>query len=145
MGSKWADLKFVLTVFAVVALAVAVHRWSNYQPPQPQHEQAERVDDDSGLGSRSSEWPRVRAEFVRHNPTCAACGSARELNVHHVKPYWSHPQLELEHANLITLCREHHWKLGHDPDGPNGPQKPDWKKSNANVRRDAARMLEGKL
>ena len=113
---------------------------ANRIPPEPPDQQAEQVDDDSGLGSRSSDWPRIRAEFVAEFPACAACGTTATLNVHHVKPYWIHPELELEKSNLITLCRVHHFTLGHDPDGPTGPQKPDWKKSNANVRRDAARF-----
>lgn len=121
---------------------IAWERYTNAIPPEPLEQQAESVNDDSGFsGDRSGQWPAVRAQFVKHNPKCAACGSVAELNVHHVLPFHTHPELELETDNLITLCRTHHWFVGHDPDGPRGPQKPDWKKSNPSVRRDAACML----
>jgi len=137
-----AHLAYCLAVALLLLAGVAFERWNNAIPPEPSHQQAERVDDESGFGARSGKWPAVRAQFVKQNPKCAACGSADQLNVHHVQPYWSHPQLELEPQNLITLCRWHHWTVGHDPDGPKGPQKPDWQKSNAMVRRDAATILK---
>ena len=43
---------------------------------------------------------------------------------------------KIEKPNLITLCREHHFRIGHDPDGK-GPAKPNWSASNPNVRTDA--------
>lgn len=89
-------------------------------------------------GDRSSKWRSVRNAFVAAHPVCEACGSDEDLNVHHVQPFHSHPELELDWDNLTTLCREHHYMIGHDPDGPWGPEKPSWKKSNPNVRRDAA-------
>ena len=135
--AKISFWQFAGVLFAVFAVAAAVDYWA-----KPDDQQAESVADDSGFGARSGKWPAVRAEFVKHNPTCAACGSANDLHVHHIKPVHSHPELELNPPNLITLCAKHHWLVGHDPDGPGGPQKPDWKKSNAMVRRDAARMLE---
>lgn len=141
MGNRIPNhLWYCLAVALLLLAGVAIERWHAI-PPEPSHQQAERVDDESGVGARSSKWPAVRAAFVKQNPRCAACGSVEELNVHHVQPYWSHPQLELEPENLITLCRWHHWTVGHDPDGK-GPQKPDWQKSNAMVRRDAATLLK---
>lgn len=127
-----------------VVFATAVH-WANSIPAKPADQQAESVADDSGFGARSGKWPAVRAEFVKHNPTCAACGSANDLHVHHIKPVHTHPELELYPPNFLTLCAKHHWLVGHDPDGPRGPQKPDWKKSNPFVRRDAQMLLESKI
>ena len=91
--------------------------------------------------ARSGKWPAVRAEYLRLHPTCEACGTDRELNVHHVHPFHEHPELELQMSNLITLCRTHHLALGHDPDGPDGPLPRNWSASNPHVRRDAAKML----
>ncbi len=91
--------------------------------------------------ARSGKWPSVRAEYLRLHPTCEACGTDKELNVHHVHPFHEHPELELQMSNLITLCREHHLTLGHDPDGPDGPMPRNWSASNPHVRRDAAKML----
>jgi len=89
-------------------------------------------------GPRSSEWVSVRNEFVRLHPRCEACGSGYDLNVHHVEPFHLRPDLELEPSNLITLCREHHFRIGHDPDGPWKPQKPSWSYWNPKVREHAA-------
>jgi 5-methylcytosine-specific restriction endonuclease McrA len=67
---------------------------------------------------RSSEWTRVAKEHRRREPRCAACGyKGRKVQVHHIKPFHLHPQLELDPNNLITLCeargKHHHLLLGH--------------------------------
>lgn len=54
--------------------------------------------------SRSSKWPTVRKNFLADHPTCAVCEGSDKLNVHHMKPFHLHPELELEPTNLITLC-----------------------------------------
>lgn len=79
--------------------------------------------------SRSPKWPAVRAKFIKSHPVCEACGSKDELNVHHCKSFHEFPELELDPTNLITLCREHHFSVGH---------LGNWKKTNALVREDAA-------
>jgi len=67
---------------------------------------------------RSPEWARVAREHLLREPACVACGYRGEkVQVHHIKPFHLHPQLELDPDNLITLCeargREHHLLLGH--------------------------------
>ena len=104
-------------------------------PPEPADERIESVDSIVVESDRSSKWSSVRNEFVSRNPFCAACGSRKDLNVHHVKPFHSNPELELDMKNLITLCREHHFRIGHDPDGPWKPKTPSWKESNPMVRK----------
>jgi len=54
--------------------------------------------------TRSKEWNNVRKKHLESNPTCAVCGSFKKVEVHHKKPFHSHPELELEPSNLITLC-----------------------------------------
>lgn len=72
----------------------------------------------SVLGARrSSQWPKVRLEHLKHNPTCAVCNSD-SVEVHHIKPFHNNPELELESSNLITLCdgiltKKHHLDFGH--------------------------------
>ena len=105
-------------------------------PPEPIDQQLESIDGMTFEGPRASEWVYVRNEFVRRHPRCEACGSGYNLNVHHIKPFHLYPELELDEGNLITLCREHHFRIGHDPDGK-GPAKPNWSASNPNVRTDA--------
>jgi 5-methylcytosine-specific restriction endonuclease McrA len=54
--------------------------------------------------TRSSQWPKVRAEHLKNNPTCKCCGGSKSLEVHHIMPFHLNPTLELEPSNLITLC-----------------------------------------
>jgi 5-methylcytosine-specific restriction enzyme A len=68
-------------------------------------------------GRRSSDWPRVRKAHLSRQPDCQACGGLDEPQVHHIRPFHLHPELELEQGNLITLCekRSHdcHFTFGH--------------------------------
>lgn len=54
--------------------------------------------------TRSKAWVKVRAAHLKLHPTCEVCGGSAKLEVHHIKPFHSHPELELEASNLITLC-----------------------------------------
>ena len=54
---------------------------------------------------RSSKWPKTRKKFLLENPCCAVCGRDNgKREVHHIKPFHLHPELELDPNNLITLC-----------------------------------------
>lgn len=129
----------MILVAFVVSATVGVYTESRMIPPEPIDQQLESIDGMTFEGPRASEWVYVRNEFVRRHPRCEACGSDYQLNVHHIKPFHLYPELELDEGNLITLCREHHFRIGHDPDGK-GPAKPNWSASNPNVRSDAANM-----
>lgn len=63
------------------------------------------------VAKRSSHWPTVKNKFVKSNPKCAACGSTTNLDIHHIKPFHLHPDLELDTTNLITLCMDNHCHL----------------------------------
>jgi hypothetical protein len=85
--------------------------------------------------ARSSEWPRVEKEHLQREPGCRVCGyEGRGVQVHHIKPFHLHPNLELDPNNLITLCeikgRDHHLLIGH---------LDDWESYNPNVRDDVKR------
>lgn len=54
--------------------------------------------------NRSPAWQKVKNIHLREYPECAACGSRRKVEVHHKKPFHTHPELELDPDNLITLC-----------------------------------------
>lgn len=85
---------------------------------------------------RSPKWRKVRAEHIKQNPTCAACGRKEGLEVHHVIPYHIDNTKELDPDNLITLCGKHcHFVFGHFMY---------WKSWNKNVREDAAKYLYDK-
>lgn len=88
---------------------------------------------------RSSHWSTVRKNHLKANPFCVACGDTDKLEVHHIKPFHTHPELELEPSNLITLCESKsygiicHLLLGH-----NGS----YKTINPNVKEDAQTWFE---
>ena len=82
---------------------------------------------------RSSQWRRVRNDFVDANPFCELCGTRKELEVHHIQPVHLFPKFELEWWNLITLCRDHHFEWGH---------LGDWRSYNITVKDDVAWMRE---
>lgn len=82
---------------------------------------------------RSPEWHRVEKEHLLHEPACVVCGHrGKGLQVHHIKPFHLHPNLELDPRNLITLCelkgRDHHLLIGH---------LDEWESYNVNVKEDA--------
>jgi len=88
------------------------------------------------LALRSSHWETVRKNHLKLQPTCAACGNTKGLQVHHKQPFHIHPELELDENNLITLCEdksiECHFNIGH---------LRDWKSFNPNVEIDAKEKL----
>lgn len=64
---------------------------------------------DKTLGAiRSSEWPKVRKKHLALHPFCAVCEGNKSIEVHHIKPFHSHRELELDPNNLITLCESGH-------------------------------------
>ena len=88
-----------------------------------------------GMPARSPQWAGVRKQFLKWNPTCAACGSKENLEVHHVKPFHLFPELELAPENLVVLCENGgncHLTFGH---------LKNWKSWNIAVRQDAAAFL----
>lgn len=88
---------------------------------------------------RSPKWGTVRAEFIKkQHSECYACGSKKDLEVHHIVPFHVDPKLELDPTNLVTLCesmifnpRNCHLFIGH-----NG----NYKKTNPHVIEDALKL-----
>ena len=65
---------------------------------------------------RSDAWEKVRLEHYKLHPTCAACGSKKFVQVHHIVPFQVDAKGELDPTNLITLCvdvNQCHLKIGH--------------------------------
>lgn len=68
--------------------------------------------------TRSPQWAGVRATHLKKEPNCQLCGGTKDLQVHHIRPFHIHPELELEDTNLITLCTGNntincHIRFGH--------------------------------
>ena len=68
---------------------------------------------------RSSKWGKIRKEFLKKNSKCNVCGEKKKLEIHHIRPFNLHPELELEEHNLISLCESRkggivcHLAIGH--------------------------------
>lgn len=83
-----------------------------------------------GGSSRHPDWPKFRDKFLE-NKSCAACGTKKLLEAHHKLPlFWG--GAELDESNLIPLCRDCHFVIGH---------LKDWKSYNPNVDRDSQSLL----
>jgi 5-methylcytosine-specific restriction protein A len=54
--------------------------------------------------ARSGRWAGVRKAHLDKSPTCALCGGTKKIEVHHIRPFHLHPELELDPSNLISLC-----------------------------------------
>lgn len=89
------------------------------------------------FGSRSPKWGEVRKTFLTQNPTCAICGKKgtflKPNEVHHIKSFATHPELELDPQNFVTGCREHHQWFFH---------LGSWQSINENVVEDIAAWSE---
>lgn len=91
----------------------------------------------ASAADRSPEWAKVRKAFVKAHPVCEICGTSKDLQVHHVKPFHVDPSLELDPNNLVTVCTSKYWgfnchlKVAH---GGNFQWENPW------VREDIAKM-----
>ena len=95
---------------------------------------AKKPEDTPAMGhERSSEWTRVRGQFLAKNNRCAACGTKDNLNAHHIVPFHLDRSKELEESNLIALCRDDHLTFGH---------LKCWSSYNKDVIKDAEKYLE---
>lgn len=90
---------------------------------------------DLSYPTRSSQWPKVRAIYLKTHTTCAVCNGTVNLELHHIKPFHVNPELELDPTNFITLCESGkngincHLLVGH---------LGNFKSVNLNVESDAA-------
>ena len=56
--------------------------------------------------TRSPRWRATKNRYLLEHPYCAGCGGQKHLQVHHIRPYHLHPELELEPSNLVTACMD---------------------------------------
>lgn len=79
--------------------------------------------------ARSPHWSTTRAAHLNHEPACQWCSGVTSVEVHHIKPFHIHPELELADANLITMCeaigRQCHLRMAH---------RGNWKDFDPNIR-----------
>ena len=60
---------------------------------------------------RSPDWSAFRKTYIKKE--CEICRARYFLELHHCIPFWKEPELELFPSNVVTLCRKHHYELGH--------------------------------
>jgi len=60
----------------------------------------------SGSIGNTSQWGIVVSP-------CAWCGKTNEIEVHHIYPQHLWPERKWDKKNMICLCRECHYVLGH--------------------------------
>ena len=70
-------------------------------------------------------WRKVRNIHVREEPYCQMCGIRKKLEAHHIIPWHLSPELRFERGNLVTLCRDDHYRFGHYLN---------WREYNGNIR-----------
>ena len=61
--------------------------------------------------TRTKRWKALRAEILeRDRYRCRSCGCGGRLEVDHIKPVRTHPELSYEPRNLQALCPSCHTK-----------------------------------
>jgi len=59
-------------------------------------------------------WQKCRREFLKKvGKVCVCCGSKKKIQVHHILPRHIRPDLAVDQTNLIALCRDCHFHIGH--------------------------------
>lgn len=88
--------------------------------------------------TRTKRWKALRVEILeRDGYCCRSCGCRGRLEVDHIKPVRTHPELSYDPGNLQALCPSCHTKktrieCGHPP-----PRKErvDWQNAVADLQR----------
>ena len=97
---------------------------------------------------RSPRWPALRLQALRRDGfRCCECGARGRLEVHHVKPVRTHPELGFELSNLRTLCPSHHTDITRVELGgaPLSPGRIAWRAAVRALEGTAPRAAKGNL
>jgi len=59
-------------------------------------------------------WQRCRRAFLRKvGKICVCCNAKKKIEVHHILPRNTRPDLTTMFSNLIALCKGCHLRIGH--------------------------------
>jgi 5-methylcytosine-specific restriction endonuclease McrA len=56
-------------------------------------------------------WLLLKSQIIYEKGCCEICGSIKKLQVHHILPRCSNPELNLDKDNLMVLCEDCHKKI----------------------------------
>lgn len=92
-----------------------VWRYRMFRRVVPSIRMALSAEDTTLVGILHAEykWRKTRKLHLERDKVCNACGTDKDLEVHHVRPWHLFPDSRYDHANLITLCRCCHFRYGH--------------------------------
>jgi 5-methylcytosine-specific restriction endonuclease McrA len=63
----------------------------------------------SAAVTRSRRWPALRVAALRRDGfKCRACGASGRLEIDHIEPVRTHPELAFDLSNLQALCAACH-------------------------------------
>ncbi|MGR3515376.1 MAG: HNH endonuclease [Paracoccaceae bacterium] len=88
--------------------------------------------------TRTKRWKALRLEVLRRDDwRCVRCGDMRRLEVDHVLPVKTHPELSFALSNLQCLCASCHSRktrleVGHKP---LSPKRQEWRDLLSNKRK----------
>lgn len=85
---------------------------------------------------RGTLWRKVRNLHLKIEEYCQCCGRHKELEVHHIIPWHLSHELRVDPSNLITLCRDCHFRFGHHSN---------WSDHNATIREDCERFNQSTI
>ncbi len=95
-----------------------------------------RYDRHSRQVGRTKRWQVLRWEILERDKfACVKCGARGRLEVDHVQPVRTHPELSFEPDNLQSLCagchtRKTRLECGHPPASP---ERVAWRKAVADI------------
>lgn len=85
--------------------------------------------------TRGRRWQGLRQEVLRRDGfACVQCGTRGPLEIDHIKPVRTHPELSYDPANLQSLCAPCHTRKTRIECG-HAPQNPEREKWRAATRR----------
>ena len=59
-------------------------------------------------------WQRCRKDFLKKvGKVCVCCNATKKIEVHHILPRHIRPDLAVDQTNLIALCKDCHFHIGH--------------------------------
>jgi 5-methylcytosine-specific restriction endonuclease McrA len=88
-------------------------------------------------------WQALRLEALRRDGfRCVICGATGRLEVDHIKPVRTHPELSFKLGNLQTLCASDHARKTRSEVGnlPDRPERQKWRNLLREMQRNSKEM-----